>query len=163
MTAGRHPAPPVGERIREALAHQDVVFKDTFPGAIGVRIVECAPGRATGTMEVGPIARHPGGYAHGGALAGFGDSVAAWATLAALEPGQDFTTIEFKANFVAGVRAGRLFAEANAVHRGGRTMVFEVRVTTDDEERKLVCLMVVTQAILQARGPAAGEERPPEG
>jgi uncharacterized protein (TIGR00369 family) len=106
--------------------------------------------------------KHPGGYAHGGALAGFGDTTAAWATFPSLEPGEAFTTIEFKANFITGVTEGRLRAEAKAVHQGRRTMVLEVRITTDDDEQRPVAMMIVTQAILQLVGTGAGEEQPPD-
>lgn len=152
---------PIPDRIADAVAHQEEIFRDTFPGGLGVRILEAAPGHATGVLEVNERVRHPGGYAHGGAIAGFGDTVAAWATFPALADGEIFTTIEFKANFLSGVQHGSLRAEANAIHRGRRTMVLDVRITTDDDERSLVAVMMVTQAII-ARAGAGGEERPPE-
>lgn len=139
---------PLADRIRDAIENQDVIFKDTFPGSLGVRILEAEPGRALGTLAVGPAVRHPGGYAHGGAIAGFGDTVAAWATFPALAPDEIFTTIEFKTNFITGVTDGELRAEARSIHKGNRTMVLEVRIT--DGER-LVAVMLVTQAILKAR------------
>jgi len=142
---------PVQARVDEALARQDEIFHDSFPGTIGVRITRAEPGYATGVIEVDGRVRHPGGYAHGGALAGFGDSVAAWATFPALADDEIFTTIEFKANFLSAVTGGRLLCEARQVHKGGRTMVLEVRITTDDDERKLVCAMLVTQAILRSK------------
>lgn len=149
---------PLPGLVDKALANQEIVFKDSFPGMLGVRIVEAGAGHAVGTLTFGPAVRHPGGYAHGGALAGFGDSVAAWATFPGLAEGESFTTIEFKANFLTGVRGGRLRAEANAVHRGRRTMVLEVKIETDEVSPKLVALMLVTQAIL----PGAGTEEAPE-
>lgn len=77
---------PVPPSLDEVLDAQHLFFKDTFPGAIGVKILEAAPGKAVGTMEVGTTVRHPGGYAHGGALAGFGDTVAAWAMVSLVSP-----------------------------------------------------------------------------
>ncbi len=154
---GPHPSD-----VADAIAKQGVIFRDTFPGMLGVHIEEAAPGRAVATLEVGPSVRHPGGYAHGGALAGFGDTTAAWATFSALGEGQAFTTIEFKANFITGVTQGRLRAEAWTVHQGRRTMVLEVRITTDDDERRPVAMMIVTQAILALPGVPAGEEEPPD-
>jgi uncharacterized protein (TIGR00369 family) len=131
---------------------------------LGVRIVEAGPGSCVATLEVGSSVKHPGGYAHGGALAGFGDTAAAWATFPTLDEGELFTTIEFKANFITGVTGGRLRAEAKSVHRGRRTMVIEVHVTTDDDERRPVAMMIVTQAILQTTpGATGGMEQPPEG
>jgi uncharacterized protein (TIGR00369 family) len=133
----------------EALAKQDLIFKDTFPGTLGVRIVETSRGHAVGELEIGPHTLHPGGYAHAGALAGFGDTVAAWATISSLDPDEDFTTIEFKSNFITGVRDGRLRAEATVVHRGRRTMVVDVKVRTVEDEPRLVSMMIVTQAVLK--------------
>jgi uncharacterized protein (TIGR00369 family) len=103
-------------------------------------------------LDVGPKVRHPGGFAHGGAIAGFGDTVAAWATFPALGDGEIFTTIEFKTNFISAVTEGTLRAEATAIHQGGRTMVIEVRIMADDIEQRLVAVMIVTQAILKVKG-----------
>ena len=143
---------PLASRVDEALEHQDTIFKDSFPGNLGVRVIEAAAGHAVGTLEVGNKVRHPGGFAHGGAIAGFGDTVAAWATFPALGNGEIFTTIEFKTNFISAITDGRLRAEAKAIHQGGRTMVIEVRITTDDAEQRLVAVMIVTQAILKTKG-----------
>ena len=145
---------PLQARIDEAVAKQDLIFRDSFPGLIGVRITDARPGYARGTIEVDSRVRHPGGYAHGGALAGFGDSIAAWATFPSLAEGEIFTTIEFKANFLAGVTGGGLVGEATAVHKGTRKMVIEVKISTDDAEGRLVAAMLVTQAILKPRDPS---------
>ena len=154
---GPHPT-----NLAEAISKQATIFKDTFPGMLGVHVTEASAGHAVATLEVGPSVRHPGGYAHGGALAGFGDTTAAWATFPALGEGEAFTTIEFKANFITGVTSGRLRAEATSVHQGRRTMVLDVRITTDDDERRPVAMMLVTQAILQLGGAATATEQPPE-
>lgn len=145
---------PLQDRIDDAVANQAVIFRDTFPAMLGVRITDAAPGFARGVLEVGPRVRHPGGYAHGGALAGFGDTIAAWATFPALGADEIFTTIEFKTNFITGVTDGTIVATANAIHRGGRTMVIEVRISTDEPEPRLVAVMLVTQAILKAKQQA---------
>ena len=150
---------PVRDHLNDAIQHQEVIFRNSFPGMLGVRLTEVQPGFATGTLEVGPTVLHPGGYAHGGALAGFGDTVAAWATFPSLKANETFTTIEFKINFISGVQGGSLFAEAKSIHRGGRTMVLDVRIMTNDDERRLVAVMVVTQAILRSKDP--GREVPP--
>lgn len=142
---------PFDGSIADAVADQARIFEQTFPGALGVVIETAGPGRAVGTLAVGPSVLHPGGFAHGGALAGFGDTVAAWATFPALKQGEIFTTIEFKANFISSVQKGGLRAEAIALHAGSRTHVIEVKITTDDAAARLVAVMTVTQAILRGR------------
>lgn len=141
---------PFDGSVKDAVANQEAIFRGTFPGALGVKIEEARAGYASGTLEVGPAVLHPGGFAHGGALAGFGDTIAAWATFPALTPGEIFTTIEFKANFISAVRDGTLRAEAVALHAGGRTHVIEVKITTGEPPR-LVAIMTVTQAIIRGR------------
>ena len=154
---------PRAANVADAIANQAAFFAGSFPGMLGVRIEEAGPGWCVATLEVGSTVKHPGGYAHGGAIAGFGDTAAAWATFPTLEEGEIFTTIEFKSNFMTGVTGGRLRAEARSVHRGRRTMVVEVDITTDDEERRPVAMMIVTQAILRAAGTPGGAEQAPEG
>lgn len=164
MTEPNAGVEPRAASVAEAIANQDAFFANSFPGMLGVRIVDAGPGHCVATLEVGPSVLHPGGYAHGGAIAGFGDTAAAWATFPTLGDGEIFTTIEFKSNFLTGVTTGRLRAEATAVHRGRRTMVIEVHVSTDDDQRRPVAMMIVTQAILQMPGGGtAGAEQAPEG
>ncbi|HEX9774216.1 MAG TPA: PaaI family thioesterase [Actinomycetota bacterium] len=141
---------PIPDRLREAIDRQDEIFRDTFPGALGVRILDVTDTSARGSLNVDHRVLHPGGSAHGGALAGFGDTVAAWATFPHLPDGGTFTTIEFKANFIAAARDGTLLADATIVHKGSRTLVIDVRITSEADGR-LVCAMIVTQALLPAR------------
>lgn len=140
---------PTSGRMAEAVRSQQIIFKDTFPGMLGVTITSVTDTVTTGEMTVGPNVRHPGGSAHGGAIAGFGDTLAAWATMARLRDGEGFTTIEFKSNFVSGVTDGLLRGEATVAHRGKRTIVVEVRISAGE---KLVAIMIVTQAVLGGRG-----------
>ena len=151
---------PVEGFVDAAVANQKEIFRNTFVELVGVHIESAGPGHAVATVEVGPHFLHPGGYAHGGAIASLGDSVAAWATFPALGEGETHTTIEFKANFFRSVQSGRLRAEANAMHKGRKTMVLDVRIT--DDRNRLVAAMVVTQAIVPlAEGrPEQGAERP---
>lgn len=74
-----------------------------------------------------------------------------------MKPGEIFTTIEFKANFITGVTDGIVRGEAVAVHKGSRTIILEVRITTDDDRRRLVAIMIVTQAVL---APGRSERAP---
>jgi uncharacterized protein (TIGR00369 family) len=142
---------PFQSRIADALAAQEKIFRNTFPGAIGARIIEAREGYARAEITVDHRIVNPGMVAHGGALSGFGDTVAAWASFPGLAEDEMFTTIEFKATFTAPAFPGqRLTGEATVVHRGKRTMVLDVRITND--EGSLVCVMLVTQAIISTGG-----------
>jgi uncharacterized protein (TIGR00369 family) len=151
---------PVEGFVEAAMKQQKEIFRDTFVEAVGVHIEEASAGHAVATAEVGPHFLHPGGFAHGGAIAALGDSCAAWATFPALDEHETHTTIEFKANFLRSVQSGTLRAEASAIHKGRRTMVLDVRIT--DDRNRLVAAMIVTQAIvpLNEGRPEQGAEKP---
>jgi uncharacterized protein (TIGR00369 family) len=134
-----------------ALASQEAIVEGTIVGALGIRITAAAVGHATGELPVGRHVMHPGGFVHGGAIATFGDSVAAWATMPALPAGWSFSTIQFQTNFMRAVTEGTLHAVATEVHRGSRTQVLDVRITLDAPDGALVATMTVTQAFLAPR------------
>lgn len=152
---------PIAGRAEEAIAKQAAIFRNTFVESLDLRIEHARPGYAVATATVGPHFLHPGEYGHGGAIAGLGDTAAAWATFPGLTADQTHTTIEFKCNFFRAVVEGmRLRAEASALHSGRKTIVLEVKIT--DERERLIAAMTVTQAIvpLEEGRPAQAADRP---
>jgi uncharacterized protein (TIGR00369 family) len=99
-----------------------------------------------GRLEVDRRHLHPGGYVHGGVWVAFADTVAAWGTFRHLEPGQDFTTAELKANVFAAGRTGDvLTAVGHPLHVGRRTQVWEVHI---QKEGRNAAFFTCTQMIL---------------
>lgn len=127
------------ERSRE-------VFPGTFPGDLGIELVEITDDRVTGRLSVDRRHLHPGGYVHGGVWVAFADTVAAWGTMRHLQEGQGFTTSELKVNvFAAGREGDVLDAVGVPLHVGRRTQVWEVRVTNGD---RLAANFLCTQMVL---------------
>jgi 1,4-dihydroxy-2-naphthoyl-CoA hydrolase len=125
----------------------------SFPGDLGIEVVEIDDDSVTGRMVVDRRHLHPGGYVHGGAWVAFADSVAAWGTMRNLPPGQNFTTVELKVNvFTAGRLGDALMARGEPLHRGRRTQVWEVRVHKGD---RLAANFVCTQMMLEGQLPNA--------
>ena len=101
----------------------------TFPGDLGVEVVEITDERVRGRMRVDRRHLHPMGYVHGGAWVAFADTVAAWGTLRHLPEGRGFTTVELKINVLAAAGDGdELTAIGEPLHVGSRTHVWQVRV-----------------------------------
>jgi uncharacterized protein (TIGR00369 family) len=122
------------------------VLAGTFPGDLGIELLDIAPERVYGRMAIDRRHLHPGGYVHGGAWTAFADTVAAWGTMRNLEPGLDFTTVELKVNvFAAGRDGDVLEAVAEPLHLGRRTQVWEVRVRNRD---RLAANFLCTQMVL---------------
>ncbi len=118
----------------------------SFPGDLGVELVEIGDARVRGRLDADRRHLHPGGYVHGGVWVAFADTVAAWGTMRHLVPGQDFTTVELKANVFSAAREGdTLDAEGELLHAGRRTQVWEVRISKGD---RLAANFVCTQLII---------------
>src|SRR4051812_44210285 len=126
------------------------VLDGTFPGDLGIELVDIDESRVRGRMAADRRHLHPGGYVHGGAWTAFADTVAAWGTFRHLEPGHDFTTVELKMNVFAAARDGDVLEAVGVpLHVGGRTQVWEVRVSVAD---RLAANFVCTQMVLAPRG-----------
>lgn len=122
------------------------VLQGSFPGELGVELVEIEDDFVRGRLLIDRRHLHPFGYVHGGVWVAFADTVAAWGTLRNLPPGDRFTTVELKINvFAAGVAGDELIAEAEPLHRGRRTQVWEVRIL---KAGRLAANFVCTQMVL---------------
>ena len=118
----------------------------SFPGDLGIELLEVQDDRVTGRLRIDRRHLHPGGYVHGGVWVALADTVAAWGTMRNLTPGLGFTTIELKVNVIAaGVAGDELLAAGEPLHLGRRTQVWEVRVTKDG---RLAANFVCTQMVL---------------
>ena len=128
-----------------------LVLKGTFPGDLGIELVEIDDDSVTGRLLVDRRHLHPGGYVHGGVWVAFADTVAAWGTMRNLPRGANFTTAELKLNvFAAGMPGDELLAVGQPLHRGRSTQVWEVRVNKGD---RLAANFVCTQLVLEGRLP----------
>jgi uncharacterized protein (TIGR00369 family) len=128
------------------VANSPAALRGSFPGDLGIELLEVEDDRVMGRLLVDRRHLHPGGYVHGGVWVAFADTVAAWGTMRNLPPGNNFTTVELKVNvFAAGVAGDELLALAEPLHRGRRTQVWEVRVTKAD---RLAANFVCTQMVL---------------
>ncbi len=124
---------------------------DTFPGALGIELLEITDATVRGRMLVDERHLHPGGYVHGGCWVAFADTVAAWGTMRHLPPERSFTTVELKTNVLSAGRPGdELIGVGELLHAGARTQVWEVRVhrPADGTPDRLMAIFVCTQMIL---------------
>jgi uncharacterized protein (TIGR00369 family) len=118
----------------------------TFPGDLGIEVLETSREGARGRLVAERRHLHPGGFVHGGVWVSLADTVAAWATIPNLQPGHDFSTAEMKTNLFGVAREGDvLAATALPLHVGRRTQVWEVRVEVGE---KLGALFVCTQVVV---------------
>jgi len=135
-----------------------VALQGSFPGDLGIEVIEVEDDSVAGRLVVDRRHLHPGGYVHGGVWVAFADSVAAWGTMRNLPPGQNFTTVELKVNvFASGKLGDVLLATGEPLHRGRQTQVWEVRVTKGE---RLAANFVCTQLVLPGIRPNAASALP---
>jgi uncharacterized protein (TIGR00369 family) len=122
----------------------------TFPGNLGIELLEVADRSVRARLVVDERHLHGGGYVHGGCWVAFADTVAAWGTMRLLGGNAGFTTGELKMNvFTAAVPGDELVGTGEALHVGGRTQVWEVRVhRLRDGVERLAANFTCTQHIL---------------
>jgi 1,4-dihydroxy-2-naphthoyl-CoA hydrolase len=118
-----------------------------FAALLGIDLLSAEPEKIVGEMTVRPEFCTRPAVLHGGAIMAFADTLGALATIANLKDGVSTTTIESKTSFIGAATVGsRVVGETTPVHRGGRTMVWQTRVTTI--EGKLVAIVMQTQLVL---------------
>jgi len=108
-----------------------------IPGApisdlIGMRMVEVGEGTATFELVAGPEHSSPPGTLHGGILCDLADAAMGCANATRLGPGESFTTVELKINFLKPVWEGRLTAVGSVVKAGRTIALVDCRVTDDE-------------------------------
>ncbi len=85
-------------------------------------------------LEVGERHANPMGTIHGGIVCDLADAAMGMAYYSTLAPGESFTTLELKVNFVRPFWTGTLVAHGRVVH-GGRTVGLTECDVVDDRER----------------------------
>ncbi len=133
---GTHPAPPFAE-------------------AMDFDLVEADEGRVVFTGI--PSARffNPLGTVHGGWTATILDSAMACAAHSTLKPGEGYTTLEMKLNYVRPVmpESGKLRCEGRLIHRGGSIITSEGKLV--DGRGKLLAHGTETCMVFPAKVKAA--------
>jgi 1,4-dihydroxy-2-naphthoyl-CoA hydrolase len=143
------PSPePRPEITAEAL---NVVGGGYLPGLLGIEIVEVSTGRVVSRLPIRPEHNAPNGYLHAATVVALADTSCGYGCLASLPSGATgFTTIELKANFIATVTEGTLRCEAEMVHGGRTTQLWDARVFSEGD-RRLLALFRCTQLLFQPR------------
>lgn len=106
---------------------------------MGMVAVEFNEGLAVFTAEPAEYHYNPIGVVHGGLAATLLDSAMSCAVHTTLLPGERYTTLELKVNFVRAitVATGMVRAEGRLIHRGGRVATAEGRLVAEGDGKLL--------------------------
>ena len=103
---------------------------------LGIEVVEAGGGRCTMKLDAGEQHSNPMGTIHGGIICDVADAAMGYAYFSELEPGESFTTLELKINFLRPFWTGTLLAHGRVVQRGRTVGMTECDVV--DENGRLV-------------------------
>lgn len=124
--------------------------KDTLMEALGIEIVEQEEDRVVATMPVMGATRQPFGRLHGGASVALAETVASVGTYNLIDRNhQQAVGLEINANHLRGVSEGLVRAVAVPLHKGRRTMVWDIKIS--DAEERLICVSRCTVAIIDLK------------
>jgi uncharacterized protein (TIGR00369 family) len=115
ILAGKMPPPPVAELI-------------------GFKFVEAEPGRVVMEMQAGSQHANPMGTLHGGILCDIADATMGMAYATTLAPGESFTTLELKINYLKPIWNAKLRAVGRVVRRGKTIGLTECDVFDEDDD-----------------------------
>lgn len=148
-TAEPAPAGTILEHMRRMMAGE--VPAPAAARLIGFTMDSIEPGHTVFRMDADERHANPMGTLHGGILCDLADAAMGTAWGSTLGPGESYTTVELKINFMRPVWRATLTADARVIG-GGRTVgLTECRVT--DEKGRLVAH--ATSTLLTLRGDAA--------
>ncbi|MGY0799813.1 hotdog fold thioesterase [Lysobacter sp. A286] len=135
--------PTTVERLNE-------LSRDTAIDTLGIVFTEIGADYVRATMPVDAKTRQPYGLLHGGASVLLAETLGSSAGNLCVAEDRVCVGIEINANHLRAARDGVVTGTARALHVGGRTQVWEIRIT-DDRDR-LVCISRLTLAVVASRG-----------
>lgn len=99
-------------------------------------------GRIVASMPVDELVHQPMGLLHGGASAALAESVASAGSFVMFEPGTvTVLGTEISCSHISSVKEGKVFAEANILHEGKSSHLWEVVIRTEQNRLVSVCRM----------------------
>ncbi|CAN5223034.1 hotdog fold thioesterase [soil metagenome] len=117
---------------------------------LGIAITEVGNDHLTGTMPVDHRTIQPMGLLHGGASVVLAETLGSIAGSLACNGADEYVVgLEINANHIKSARSGVVTGIAKHIHVGGRTQVWEIRITNDANE--LVCISRITLAVIQKK------------
>ncbi len=139
------------ERYRNVL--EGAAVPSPVEQLLGIRPVDIVPGQVSFELEASRDHANPQGTLNGGITSTLADIAMGVAFGTALQPGESFTTIELKINFLKPVWNGTIRADAKILKKGKTVGLVDCSVLDKDES--LVAYATSTCMILRgdkARG-----------
>lgn len=122
-------------------------IEGTMIQALSIEIKVLSPEQVIATMPVHAATRQPFGFLHGGASVALAETVASIGTWNLIDQQKQAAVgLEINANHLQSKRDGIVTAVGTPLHKGHKTMVWDIKIL--DEDKKLICVSRCTVAII---------------
>jgi len=126
------------------------MLENTLIGHLGIEITHVERGKVVATMPVDDRTRQPFGLLHGGASVALAETVASIGAYELVDKQTEGVAgLEINANHVRPKTDGIVTATATIIHQGRSTMVWDIRIT--DEQDRLICVSRCTMAVIKIK------------
>lgn len=137
---------PIWKR-ESSLEALEAECRDTLVSHVGIEFTELGEDFLRGRMPVDARTHQPYGLLHGGASVVLAETLGSIAAnLCLADPTKMAVGLEINANHVRAVRDGWVEGTARALHVGGTTQLWEIRI--EDERGRLTCMSRLTMAVV---------------
>lgn len=133
-------------RVKATLDELNALSRGTAMEALGIVFSDIGPDYLRATMPVDERTRQPYGLLHGGASVLLAETLGSSAGNLCTPEGRVCVGVEINANHLRAIRDGQVTGTARALHVGGRTQVWEIRI--QDEQERLICISRLTLAVI---------------
>jgi uncharacterized protein (TIGR00369 family) len=121
-------------------------YPDTILKTLDIHLVEYTPEKVVFEMPVTPRVHQPYGMLHGGVSVVLAETVASAGSAQFVDVTRQMVVgLEINANHIRSIKDGMIKGTGIPVHIGRSTVVWEIRIT--DEQERLVCISRCTIAI----------------
>lgn len=120
--------------------------------ALGIELVEVAPGRCVLAVGQSADLLQQEGYFHGALIGAMLDSAGGYAGYSLMPPGSEVLTTEYKVNFLAAALGTRLVARGRVI-RPGRTLTVTMAEAFCEQGGEERLCAVMLQSLIQVPGP----------
>lgn len=121
--------------------------KNTMMEHLGIEYTGVGPDSISARMPVDHRTHQPFGLLHGGASVVLAETLGSVAAYLCLDGAKQYAVgLDINANHIRSVKHGWVYGTTRPLHIGGKTQVWEIRITT--EEGALVCISRITMAVL---------------
>ncbi|MGA9228181.1 MAG: hotdog fold thioesterase [Mesobacillus sp.] len=122
----------------------------TLLGSLGIEITNLQKGKVTATMPVDDRTRQPFGLLHGGASVALAETVASVGAFELVDKENEVVVgLEINANHIRAKKDGFVTAVGTVLHQGRTTMVWDIKIT--DEDENLICVSRCTMAVIKRK------------